>query len=167
MARRNGATIGGHNLFADFGLQICEGSPIIGGAEPDSKLVYVPALDIPLDLSKSLDGKIHYKQRTITIEVVCKLARKYWPAMQSNLENALQGRWLTCVFDNDPSWEWQGLWRVEPKDRELRTASHTITGTCAPYKRSLTAAAGADWLWDTFNFEEDVICSTSTDLSSL
>lgn len=39
MARRNGATIGGHNLFADFGLQICEGSPIIGGAEPDSKLV--------------------------------------------------------------------------------------------------------------------------------
>ncbi len=161
------ATIGGYHLYKDFGLQICEGSPLIGGAEPENLLKWVPALDTPLDLSKSIDGKIHYKQRTITIETVCKLPRKFWPAVQSTLENVLQGKWLTCVFEDDPSWEWQGLWRVEPKDRELRTASYTITGTCAPYKRSLTAAAGADWLWDTFNFETDVICEDATSVSSL
>lgn len=161
------ATIGGYHLYKDFGLQICEGSPLIGGAEPENLLKWVPALDTPLDLSKSIDGKIHYKQRTITIEAVCKLPRKFWPAVQSTLENVLQGKWLACVFEDDPSWEWQGLWRVEPKDRELRTASYTITGTCAPYKRSLTAAAGADWLWDTFNFETDVICEDATSVSSL
>ena len=54
------ATIGGYHLYKDFGLQICEGSPLIGGAEPENLLKWVPALDTPLDLSKSIDGKIHY-----------------------------------------------------------------------------------------------------------
>lgn len=161
------ATIGGQHLLRDFGLKIMQGSPLIGGAEPDTQLVFVPGLDIPLDLSKSLDGKVHYKQRTITIDVESSLPRKYWPALQSELENLLQGRWLPCVFDDDPSWEWQGLWRVAPKDRQLRTVSYTITGTCAPYKRSLTAAAGADWEWDTLNFDTDVICEAATNVSSL
>lgn len=38
---------------------------------------------------------------------------------------------------------------------------------CNPYKVSLTAAAGADWEWDPFNFETDTIYDTATEVKSL
>ena len=46
-------------------------------------------------------------------------------------------------------------------------ATATITVTACPYKASVTAAAGSDWLWDTFNFETDTIYDTSTEVGRL
>ena len=120
-----------------------------------------------LDLSKALDGKVHYKQRIIKMELLCKAPQKQWPVIQSKLENALQGQWLKCVFDEDPSWYWLGIWQVDVGERNRTSITYTITGTCNPHKISLTAEAGADWLWDPFNFETDTIYTTPTKVKSL
>ena len=87
--------------------------------------------------------------------------------MQSTLENALQGQWLKCVFDDDPAWYWEGFWTVAPQSRDRWENVFAITGICNPYKTNTTAEAGTDWLWDTFSFEEDTIYDTPTEVKSL
>lgn len=162
-----GAQIGNIHTLKDLGLYLKVGSPMISGAEPETMLVNVPGSDFILDLSRALDGEVHYKQRTIKLELICKAPKKQWSTIQSALENALQGKWLRCVFDEDSAWYWQGLWRVDPNEKNRHDMAFTIEGTCNPYKRNVTADAGADWLWDTFDFETDTIYDTPTGVTSL
>ena len=120
-----------------------------------------------MSMSRALDGEVHYKQRTIKLELICKSPKKQWTTIQSALENALQGKWLRCVFDEDSAWYWQGIWRVDPSEKNRHDMAFTIEGTCNPYKRNVTADAGADWLWDTFDFETDTIYDVPTGVISL
>lgn len=168
MAALQGVQLGDYHTLKDWGLYIVVGGTTVGPAEPDqSLLIKVPFSDRILDLSKSLDGKVHYTQRKITITLKCVKPKKLWPSIQSALENALQGQWLRCIFDDDPSWYWEGYWTVTPQSRDRWENVFAISGICNPYKVSLTAAAGADWLWDTFNFETDTIYDTATEVKSL
>ena len=167
MGKLMGAKIGSLHTLDDLGLYLMVGSPLISGAEPDKKLVQVPGGDFLLDLTRAVDGKVHYLQRTIRLDLKCAKPKKLWPGIQSALEKALQGQWLRCIFDDDPSWYWEGYWTVTPQSRDRWTNVFTISGICNPYKVSLTAAAGADWEWDTFNFETDIIYDTATEVKSL
>lgn len=67
-----GAQIGNIHTLKDLGLYLKVGSPMISGAEPETMLVNVPGSDFVLDLSRALDGEVHYKQRTIKLELICK-----------------------------------------------------------------------------------------------
>lgn len=167
MQKLLGAKIGELHTLHDLGLVFMVGSPLISGAEPDKKLVQVPGADFLLDLSRSVDGQVHYLQRTIKMEFKCIHPPSEWHKVQSELENALQGRWLRCIFDNDPANFWEGLWTVSPQTRDKHFETFTITGTCNPYKYNSTAYDGADWLWDDFFFDDDVICDTPTEVRSL
>lgn len=162
-----GAQIGSIHTLKDLGLYMKVGSPTISGAEPETMLVNVPGSDFMLDLSRALDGEVHYKQRTIKMELLCKAKKSQWSTIQSALENALQGRWLRCTFDEDSTWYWLGLWRVDVVERGRTEITFSIEGTCNPYKRNITADAGADWLWDTFDFETDIIYDEPTGVISL
>lgn len=149
------AKIGDFDTFVDWGLYLKADSPQIGDAEVEEYLVQVPGSDAVLDLSKSLDGKVHYKKRTITMELLCKAPKKSWKALQSHISNALHGKWLQCVFDDDPSWYWEGLWHVKFVPGRL-SAAVTITGTCNPYKYSVYDGT-QDIRWDDINFETDIL----------
>ena len=74
MAALQGVQLGDYHTLKDWGLYIVVGGTTVGPAEPDqSLLIKVPFSDRILDLSKSLDGKVHYTQRNITITL--KLCR--------------------------------------------------------------------------------------------
>ncbi len=155
MTKHLGAKIGNFHTLNDWGLYLKVGSPEISEAETDELLVRVTGSDSLLNLTNSLDDKPHYKKRTITMELLCDAPKKLWPSLYSKLANAIHGKWLQCVFDDDPSWYWEGLWKVSlSKDR--LSSTFTITGTCNPFKRSIYDGSN-DWLWDDFNFEQDVI----------
>lgn len=154
------------SLRSRFGLWLNKGSPTIGKAETESNLVYVPGSDKVLNLTRALDGKVHFKKRTITMEFTVLRPKKTWENVRSDLETALQGQWLQFYFELDPSWIWTGFFDVEFKPGD-HSATVTITATCNPYKVSRTAIAGTDWLWDTFNFETDTIYDTSTEVGRL
>lgn len=81
-----GAQIGNVHTLKDLGLYLKVGSPMISGAEPETMLVNVPGSDFILDLSRALDGEVHYKQRTIKLELICKSPKKQWSTIQSALE---------------------------------------------------------------------------------
>lgn len=167
MGKLLGAKIGGLHTLDDLGLLLMTGSPLISGAEPDKKLVQVPGADFLLDLSRSVDGRVHYLKRTIKMDLKCIRPPGEWHKVQSILENALQGQWLRCVFDDDPANFWIGLWEVSPQTRSKHYETFTITGTCNPYKYNSTAYDGPDWLWDDLYFDDDVICDEPTEIKSL
>ena len=98
---------------------------------------------------------MHYKKRTITMELLCNAPKSKWPYIGSTIANAIHGKWLQCRFDEDPAWYWEGLWKVTPS-RDRLSSTFTITGTCNPFKRSVYDGTN-DWLWDDFNFEYDIV----------
>ena len=98
------AKLGNYDTLATWGLYMKVGSPNIGEPEPDETLVQIPGSDTLLNLTTSLDGKVHYKKRSITMELLCTAPKRLWKVLQSRLHNALEGKWLQCVFDDDPSW---------------------------------------------------------------
>ena len=155
MGKLLGAKIGEYHTLSDWGLYLKVGSPNISEAEVDEYLVQVPGSDTLLNLTNSMDDKSHYKKRTITMELLCRAPKKMWPSLYAKISNAIHGKWLQCVFDDDPSWYWEGLWHVS-MSRDRLTSAFTITGTCSPFKRSIHDGSD-DWLWSPFNFEEDVI----------
>nr|DAJ56946.1 MAG TPA: distal tail protein [Caudoviricetes sp.] len=150
-----GAKIGNYHTLKDWGLLMKVGSPKIGPAEVDEYLVQVPGSDTMLNLTNSLDGKPHYKKRTITMEFKCIAPKKTWSTLHSTIANAIHGKWLQCVFDDDGAWYWEGLWKVSFTPAEFYCV-FTITGTCNPFKIGVYDGSN-DWLWDTFNFEKDVV----------
>ena len=155
MAKPQGAKIGRFHTLNDWGLYFKVGSPKIGEAEVDEYLVNVTGSDTLLNLTSALDDKPHYKKRTITMELLCRAPKKTWPTLYSQIKNDIHGQWLQCIFDNDPSWYWEGLWHVSMVPDRL-SCTFTITGTCNPFKRSIYDGSD-DWLWDTFNFETDTV----------
>ena len=155
MAQLLGAKIGSYHTLNDWGLYLKVGSPKIGEAEVDEYLVQVAGSDTMLNLTNWADDRPHYKKRTITMELLCIAPKKTWPSLYSKLANAIHGRWLQCVFDDDPTWYWEGLWHVS-QSRDRLSSVFTITGTCNPFKRSIYDGSN-DWLWSPFNFEQDVI----------
>jgi hypothetical protein len=155
MAKLLGAKIGNFHTLTDWALYLKVGSPKISPPETDEYLVQVPGSDTLLNLTNALDGRPHYKKRTITMELLCTAPKKQWPTIYSNLANAIHGKWLQCKFDDDPGFYWEGLWSVDmSKDRLSSTV--TITGTCNPFKRSVYDGSN-DWLWDDFSFETDIV----------
>ena len=155
MGKLLGAQIGDHHTLKDWGLYLKVGSPKISPPETDEYLVQVPGSDTLLNLTNALDGRPHYKKRTITMELLCRAPKKQWPAIYSELANAIHGKWLQCKFDDDPSFYWEGLWSVN-MDKDRLSSTVTITGTCSPFKRSVYDGTD-DWLWDDFNFETDTV----------
>ena len=154
------------SLRSAFGLWLNKGYPVVGKAETESNLVYVPGSDKVLNLTRALDGKIHFKKRTITMKFTVLRPKKTWEIVRSDLETALQGQWLQFYFELDPSWMWTGFFDVELVPGDY-SATVTITATCNPYKFNRTAIVGNDWLWDPFNFETDTIYTTPTEVGRL
>ena len=70
MAKLLGAKIGNFHTLTDWGLYLKVGSPKISAAEVDEYLVQVTGSDALLNLTAWDDGKVHYKKRTITMELL-------------------------------------------------------------------------------------------------
>ena len=76
------------SMRSDFGLWLKRGSPQIGKPETDSMLVEVPGADFLLDLTRSVDGSVHYKKRNISMDFVCDRPKTQWAYIRSRLEGS-------------------------------------------------------------------------------
>lgn len=148
-----------------YGLLFNVGYPQIGKAEADTRLVYVPGSGRLLNLTGALDGRVHYKQRTIVMQFTSLRPADQWHPLLKQLENDLQGQWLWFRFRNS-SFYWRGFFRVTMEKKQHR-AVYTVSVTANPYSYNVTAWLGNDWLWDIFNFETDTIYTTRTEVKQL
>lgn len=127
----------------------------------DVKTVYVdiPGADGHIDLTESLSGYPVYQNRQGSLEfIVMNGYRSSWAAGFSKFANWLHGKKLRVVLDDDPSYFYEGRFKLnEWKSNNDGTWSNvTIDYNLKPYKYSITKSSDR-WLWDPFNFETDII----------
>lgn len=150
-------TLGDKNTWDDWHL-IPKSRPLFNPPSVKTNYIEIPGGDGSLDLTTALAGRPVYKNRTGSWEFYVENGFKDWTVLYSEIMTYLHGKKLKAILEDDPDYYYEGRFAVNAWKSDPNWSIITIDYEVGPYKRSL-AAAGNDWLWDTFNFETDVIRS--------
>lgn len=150
-------TLGDKNTWDDWHL-IPKSRPLFNPPSVKTNYIEIPGGDGSLDLTTALAGRPVYKNRTGSWEFYVENGFKDWAVLYSEIMTYLHGKKLKAILEDDPDYYYEGRFAVNAWKSDPNWSIITIDYEVAPYKRSLIAA-GNDWLWDTFNFETDVIRS--------
>lgn len=102
-------------------------------AQVKTHLISVPGRDAPLDFTESLDGCIHYENRTIIMNMQCFSDDEEYMQMEKKCRNLLHGCKEKIYFDVDPGYYYYGRISVDWKS-EANIDRAIITADCDPYK---------------------------------
>ena len=150
-----GVTIGDYHTYSDLGLSFQ--SKEIEMPSIQTKLVKVPLRNGSLDYSEVGTGKVQYSDRTLKITFWVFDKYVNWAVIRSKIANYLHGQKVKIIFDDDPNYYYYGRLSMSGlKYVQEGVAEVVFTATCDPYKYNITTSAER-WLWDPFNFSEDVI----------
>lgn len=150
-------TLGDKNTWDDWHL-IPKSRPLFNPPSVKTNYIEIPGGDGSLDLTTALAGRPVYKNRTGSWEFYVENGFKDWTVLYSEIMTYLHGKKLKAILEDDPNYYYEGRFAVNAWKSDPNWSIITIDYEVGPYKRSLVAA-GDDWLWDTFNFETDVIRS--------
>lgn len=150
-------TLGDKNTWDDWHL-IPKSRPLFNPPSVKTNYIEIPGGDGSLDLTTALAGRPVYKNRTGSWEFYVENGFKDWTVLYSEIMTYLHGKKLKAILEDDPDYYYEGRFAVNAWKSDQNWSIITIDYEVGPYKRSLLAA-GNDWLWDTFNFETDVIRS--------
>ena len=150
-------TFGEKNTWDDWHL-IPKTRPVFNPPAVKTRFVEIPGGNGSLDLTVALLGRAVYKNRTGSFEFIVENGFKEWSVLYSEITNYLSGKRLRAILEDDPDYYYEGRFAVNEWKSEANWSSIVIDYDVKPYKKSLVSA-GDDWLWDTFNFETDVIRS--------
>lgn len=145
--------LGGISLLDRYGLLMTK--KYIGPPKAKTKLIDVPGRDGALDLSEVLTGRVTYEQRPIEVELYTPEKPLNFTLLRSKIQNAFHGRRLQIIFDDDPTYYWEGRVEIDfENDGALGTIK--LNATVDPYKKWVQEYP-EEWLWDTLDFEDGVI----------
>ena len=120
--------------YRDWAL-VLRKRPKVSPPVPKTKLIQVPGSDKIIDLTQHLTGKVHYEPRTITFEFTMVADRERWADLYSDILDAIHGKSVKIVMDNDQNWVYTGRVTVGDLESEKRTANLNMTATVEPYKQ--------------------------------
>ena len=143
-----------YHSFKDLGLILSNVE--ISSPEAQTYYIDIPGMDGQLDLSEALTDGVQYKNRTIKLTFYIVGDMTEWFTIASKIQNILHGQKCKIIFDKDPSYYWIARIKVDTTHSK-RTNIITMECTAEPYKYEINTGSDNDWLWDTFNFEKDVI----------
>lgn len=119
------------SLRFEFGLWLKKDGLKIGAPNVESEFQYPTGYDFVYDFTQAVDGKVHYKQRDVSISMVCLRPKEQWESIRSRLENTMQGQWLRFFFSKNPDVIREGQFSVELTPGEY-TAAVEINVVCTP-----------------------------------
>lgn len=128
-----GVTFDGKHSYWDWGL-LLKGFPTVSPPEPKTKVVEIPGTDEVIDLTETLTGKVHYKQRKITCYFTLPCHRDRWETVYTEILNHLHGRKIEIVLDDDAEYTYTGRAQISEWKPERHTADVVITAEVEPYK---------------------------------
>ena len=108
--------------------------PVINPPTRKSIIVDIPGADGHLDLSEVVTGKPVYNNRTGSIEFMVQNGFRPWATMFSTVMNALHGKFMDVVLDDDPTWTYHGLITVSKWTTSDHYSTITIDYDLEPYK---------------------------------
>lgn len=150
-------TIGNRNTWDDWYL-IPASRPLVNPPPVKTNMVEIPGGDGILDLTESLAGRAVFGDRTGSWTFYVDNDHARWSDIYSDIMAYLHGKTFRCTLEDDPSFFYEGRFSVNQWLSEASNSKIVINYEVGPYKM-YTLANGDDWLWDTFNFEEDEIRS--------
>lgn len=152
---------GDFRSYDDFGL-ILKGKSI-SAPSPKVNKVDVNGRNGSIDFTDALGG-VRYENRKITMRFLIKdIDFELITAKMSQIMMAIHGQEKHIIFADDEAYYWKGRITVETPKISKGYHPHVtfnITADVEPYKYSIYTT-DEDWLWNPFDFENDVINETS------
>ena len=148
-------TLGEKNTWDDWHL-IPATRPLFNPPAVKTNLVDIPGGDGALDLTSALAGRPLFENRTGSWTFYVENGFKDWATLYSEIMVYLHGKTMKATLEDDPEYYYEGRFSVNAWKSEAQWSQIVIDYDVGPYKKSLNDD-GADWLWDTFNFETGII----------
>ena len=148
-------TIGTKNTWDDWHL-IPKSRPLFNPPQVKTNYVDIPGGDGVLDLTTSLSGRPLYKNRTGSWEFYVENDFRDWAVLFSEIMNYLQGQKFQAILEDDPLYFYEGRFSVNAWKSDPGQSLITLDYDVSPYKKEIDGV-NDNWLWDTFNFETDII----------
>ena len=146
------------NTYDDWKI-VANPRPHIAPPKQKRKTIEVPGRDGVLDLSTSLTGYPVFQNRTGTIEFTVLnrffnpvLTYSEWYETYSKVMDFLNGKSGRCILEDDPSYEYTGVFSVESWKTEKSYSKITIGYDLNPYKRLIQSTLG-DTEWNPFGYD--------------
>ena len=150
------------NTLTDWFL-VPLGRPLINPPQQKRQTIDIPGANGIIELSNSLTNYPVFENRTgqIQFAVLNEKPGYDWITVYTKIMKFLQGNPVKMFLEDDPRFFYEGMVWVDAWDsRNDGTWSEVTLGyDVQPYRRSIQNSIG-DWIWDSFNFETDVITDT-------
>jgi hypothetical protein len=148
-------TFGDKNTYDDWHLAPSS-RPVFNPPKPKTKYLDIPGASSSIDLSESLTSFPLYEDREGEIEFYVLNGFQDWQTLYSEIMNYLHGKRMNAVLEDDLSYHYEGRFSVDKWKSDSYWSKITISYKANPYKWKNEKTTD-DWIWDTFNFETDVI----------
>lgn len=148
-------TIGDKNTWDDWHL-VPTSRPLVPPPSVNASYVTIPGSNGALDLTEALTGYPTYTNRTGSWEFLVLNGYGEWYARYSEIMAYLHGKKFRAILDDDPNYYYEGRFAVDSWASNKDWSRITINYNVGPYKIEVHGI-DENWLWDTFNFETDMV----------
>ena len=151
------------NTFRDWHI-VPLGRPVVAPPQQKLQIIDVPGSNGVLDLSNSLTRYPVFQNRTGSMKfaVLNDVPHTDWITTYTKIMKFLQGTNVKMIMEDDPKYYYEGrVWVDNWDSRSDGTWSELeLAYDLFPYRKSINTSID-EWLWDPFNFETDMITSTT------
>lgn len=129
-----GITFGSYHSYDSFKLFLIKKT--IGTPSPKTESIDIPGGDGVLDLTEFF-GDVKYNNRILTFEFSTIVPQSEFMTQFSRVQDALHGRKMQIILDDDSEWYYVGRISVNEWQAEKAIGKITIECDCEPYKCKL------------------------------
>lgn len=133
-----GVKFGNYHSYDNFDLILAEKT--IGTPSPKIEVIDIPGGDGVLDLTEFF-GEVKYNNRTLSFEFSTMVQQSEFMDLFSEVQNALHGKKMQIILDDDPEWAYTGRISVSEWKAERTIGKLTIDCDCEPYKHRVSSQA--------------------------
>lgn len=126
-----GVTFGEYHSYNDFSLILS--AKTIGSPSPKTEVIDIPGGDGVLDLTDFF-GDVKYNNRELSFEFSTIVPQSEFMDLFSKVQNALHGKKMQIVLDDDAEYYYVGRIEVSEWKAEKSVGRLTIDCDCEPYK---------------------------------
>lgn len=163
---KHSVIIGGIDLYKKWSL-IPTSRPVIAAPKIKSYTIDIPGADGKIDVSDQPSGYPVFNNRMGSLEFLVEDQETPWNELHTDIINTLHGRELKMRLADEPDWYYKGRFFFNEWRSEKDWSRVTIEYDLDPYKYQETLSTDSNnWLWDSFDFENDVIVDPSESWNS-
>ena len=133
-----GIKFGSYHSYNDF--QLILASKTIGSPSPKTETIDIPGGDGVLDLTDFF-GETKYGNRNLSFEFSSLTIPSDFMPLFSRVQNALHGKKMHIILDEDPEWYYVGRISVSEWKAEKNIGKLVVDCDCDPYKYQISPTA--------------------------